>query len=185
MFCTFCGEKNKIDAEYCKSCGKKQIKELIFAGFMIRLGAYCIDMLGLLILAFCAGIIIGIFDPNSEIFDSVLLSYILWIFYSSIFLYFWSTTPGKKIYGLKVQTEEGRSLTFKTSIIRSLLQPLSTLLFGIGYWNMDKNDKKQAWHDNKARTLVIKEKEKNYIIPIILSIAGAVIYFILTVITES
>ena len=183
MFCTECGTQNQSIAQFCKNCGKELPKQ--YASFALRLGAYCADILGLIIFAVCLGFVVGIFDPESTIFDFYFIDFFIWVLYSTIFLYFSSATPGKKIYGLTVKSEYTGKITFLTAFLRSILQPISTLFFGAGYWNMDKNEKKQAWHDNTVHTVVIKEKEVNYIIPIFISILGVITYILLKIMTET
>lgn len=184
MFCTNCGVKNNQESEFCKKCGYKLNKEeLNYAGFWIRFGAYFIDLIGVMIFAFFIGLVfgfIGIGDliPTSGLGDYIF-TYALWVIYSTFFITYWSSTPGKKIYGLQVKEENEEKPKFSTALKRSLLQPFSTLLFGAGYWNMNKDEKKQAWHDKSAHTTVIMKKRANYIIPDILAILGLLLYFYL------
>lgn len=174
MFCSNCGEKNNEKAIFCKSCGLKLFKNMNYAGFWLRFGAYFIDFLGLLFLAVILGII-GFGDAISSL--GYFSDYIFWVIYSTFFLSLFSNTPGKKIYGLEVITEDKDKLSFKNALIRSLLQPLSLFFFGSGYYNMDQHDLKQAWHDKKAHTIVIvKNKKDNYMLQIILSIIGLALY---------
>ncbi len=181
MYCIHCGESNIEKAIYCKKCGKAlNKKELSYAGFWVRFGAYFIDFIGLILLAIILGLVLGILGV-SDIFTNggILIDYSLWIIYSTICLSLWSTTPGKKIYGLEVLKENEERLDFSTALKRALLQPLSFILFGAGFWNMDKNEKKQAWHDKSCHTIVIRVKKSNYILPIILTIIGFLVYLYL------
>lgn len=180
MFCTNCGTENTGSAEFCKKCGQQLFKkEMKYAGFWIRFGAYFIDFIGILLTSILVGFILGFIGMyNQEIIDNmgILFDYAIWIIYSTFFLTMWSTTPGKKIYGLKVVTEDSKELDFASSLKRSILQPISLLFFGAGYWNMDKNAKKQTSHDKRAHTLVISVRKSNYIIPAILTFVGLIIY---------
>jgi len=187
MFCTNCGTKNKDSAEFCKKCGSQLNKDILkYAGFWIRFGAYFIDFIGVLITAFFIGIILGLINMPSLVTDTgIFFGYFCWILYSTFFLAIWSTTPGKALYGLKVMKEDEEDLDFKSSLIRALLQPLSLLFFGAGYWNMDKSEKKQSWHDKSAHTIVISKKEKGYILQVILTIAGLILYFYLSSLTTT
>jgi uncharacterized RDD family membrane protein YckC len=80
------------------------------------------------------------------------------------------------LYGLRVEKEDGDSLDFGTALKRALLQPLSFVLFGAGFWNMGKNEKQQTWHDKQAKTIIVGEKKGNYIIQIIISTLGLILY---------
>ena len=180
MYCVYCGAKNKVDSTYCKACGKKMPKEKEYAGFWIRFGAYFIDFIGMLFTAFIIGVIMALLGISSLIDKiGILFDYLIWVIYSTFFLSIWSVTPGKKVYGLKVLTEEGQRLGLKTSFTRALLQPISLLFFGVGYWNMDKNSKRQAWHDRTVHTIVERENSPNLVIPIVLSVIGLIAYFYL------
>jgi uncharacterized RDD family membrane protein YckC len=180
-YCTNCGENNIEVASFCKKCGKNIVKEELYSvGFWIRFGAYFIDLIGVFLLAFLLGVIaylIGFTSLEQVSQTPFIFDYIVWVVYSTIFLALWSTTPGKKIYGIEVLRENEEKLDFSTSLKRSLLQPLSLFFFGCGYWNMNKNPQKQTWHDKKVHTIVIGKKRSNYVFPILLTIIGLIIYF--------
>ncbi len=177
MFCTSCGGKNVEYAEFCKSCGKKLFKENNYAGFWIRFGAYFVDFLGMLLVAVIFAFFAGLVGLTNFITQTgILFDYVCWIVYSTFCLNYWSNTPGKAIYGLEVLSEGGDKLDFKSALSRAFWQPWSLLFFGAGYWNMDKNEKKQAWHDKQAHTIVIHKNKKNLILPILLTIMGLIIY---------
>jgi uncharacterized RDD family membrane protein YckC len=165
MFCNKCGTENKKEARFCKDCGERTEQVDIYYGhFWIRFGAYFIDFLGVIILAIVIGFletIFGIEDIISQL--GIFGDYVVWVIYSVLCLTIWSTTPGKKIFSMEVLKESGERLDFATSFKRALLQPLSLVFFGVGYWNMSKNDKQQSWHDKNAHTIVVGEKKENYI----------------------
>jgi len=76
-----------------------------------------------------------------------LYSLLLYVFYYSLFEFYFGKTPGKFLTGTIVVTEDGNRPTFKTLLIRSIcrlipLDPLS-FLFSSG------------WHDQISRTIVI------------------------------
>lgn len=196
MNCIKCGANLTKLSKFCKICGEAQISQKLhadevtrnesdikYAGFWIRLGAYLIDFIGVILLAILLGIVLvytGIGDLSlisTEV--DYLLTYVLWVVYSTFFISLMSTTPGKKAYGLWVTNEESNSPGFISVFVRSILQPFSTLVFGIGYNNMDKNEKKQAWHDRQAKTCVMKKVKSNYILQIIISIIGLILFLYL------
>lgn len=192
MYCSNCGKHNTEDCKFCQYCGSKietvhgveSVKEegrnsekLQYCGFWIRLGAYFADFIGVILLALVFGVIeslLGMSDVLSKI--GILGDYLIWVVYSTFFLSIWSSTPGKMLYGLRVEKDNGDKLDFSTSVIRALLQPLSFIFFGAGFWNMGKNEKQQAWHDKRAETIVVGEKKGNYIIQIIISVIGLILY---------
>ncbi|KKT45689.1 MAG: RDD family protein [Candidatus Collierbacteria bacterium GW2011_GWF2_44_15] len=189
MICTKCGKVNKLSAQFCRYCGSRivDIEEGVFdkekftpAGFWIRLGAYIIDLIGILGCAVVLGFVMTIlFGESITDLPNVFWSYASYVIYSTFTLSIWSTTLGKYIYGLKVINESENNIDFGTAVKRSLLQPLSTIFFGIGYWNMDKNINKQAWHDEKSRTIVVRRK-KNLVLAYLLTIIMGVIWLILS-----
>lgn len=181
MFCNKCGVENKSDTKFCKECGLSIGQtELIYAGFWIRFGAYFADYLCFIFLVFVLGILLGLMGlfnyNNISSTADYLITITLLIAYNTLFVTLWSTTPGKKLYGLKILLEDGNKLNFVLSLKRALIQPLSFILFGAGFWNMNENNKKQAWHDKKVRTIVVREQENNYILPIFISILGVLVY---------
>lgn len=198
-YCSKCGEKTKPDDTFCYNCGNKLTtehkveeskvddktnskgnKNVEYAGFWIRLGAYAIDILGMaggaVVVWFVLSVLFG-----EEVYEwpDIVAGYFGYVIYSTFTLTIWSTTFGKYLYGLKVETESSNRLNFGRALKRSLLQPLSTVLFGIGYWNMNKNPKKQAWHDKRANTVVVRERKSlalAYIVTIIAVIIWAYLY---------
>jgi uncharacterized RDD family membrane protein YckC len=199
MFCKHCGKEIPENSKFCRYCGnrllsshkidaviEKNIKEgapgeIEYAGFWIRLGAYVIDFLGMFAGAFAIGLVIGyLFGQKTvDVLPEIFWSYFSYVIYNTFTLSIWSTTFGKYMYGLKVVTETNKPLDFGTALERSLLQPLSAFFFGVGYWNMNKNNKKQAWHDTKATTIVIREK-KNLTLAYILTLIAIIIWAYLT-----
>jgi len=180
ILCSKCGTENFTEAKFCKKCGNEMDKnDFKYAGFWVRFGAWLIDYAGVLFFSIILYIILAIlgFDPtNMDRGLDVVLTYIYMVLYFTFFIATWSTTPGKRIYGLKVVNEDGNKVSWSMSFKRALLQPLSTFLFGAGYTNMNKNGKEQAWHDRKSHTIVTQKEGVNYFFPIILSILGFIIY---------
>jgi len=178
MYCKHCGKEIPENSEFCRYCGNQlstlnkahvvvekvhQVspEKVEYADFRIRLGAYIIDFLGMCAGAFGMGALFGyLFEEDIvNALPDIFWSYFSYVIYSTFSLTIWSTTFGKYLYGLNVATEDNdESLTFGRSLKRSLLQPLSTLFFCVGYWNMEKNPKNQAWHDKSARTVVVRKQ---------------------------
>ncbi len=198
MYCKHCGEKIPKDSKFCRHCGNKIVgnrhKELSiaeemtksstkldYAGFWIRLGAYLIDYLVVGVgYIFVIGFVLGpIFGEGVWDLSNMVSSYLSFVIYNTLVLSIWSTTPGKHLYGLRILTKNKERLGFGSALGRSLLQPLSLLFFGVGYWNMNKNDKRQAWHDTKTGTIVVKEERRlvlAYILTAIAVIVWAYLY---------
>jgi len=191
IFCKYCGKELPDNSKFCRFCGNKlsktdedkdfsKAKETVkYAGFWIRLAAYCVDYSILLILL----IIVLMFFESQPSDDSYGLIFTVgYVIYSIFFLSTWSRTPGKSLLNLIVLDKKDRShLSGGQALKRSLLQILSTLFFGIGYWNMGKDEEKQAFHDKKSETVVIQTNKPStfaYIVAVVsvLFIIGLMIY---------
>lgn len=192
MFCKYCGKELPDNSRFCRFCGNKLLKNqpdedlpknkneaVTYAGFWIRLAAYCVDYS---ILFFLAVVVLMSFENNWSDDAYGLFLTAGFILYSIFFLSTWSKTPGKSLLNLIVLNKKDRShLSGGQALKRSLLQILSTLFFGIGYWNMGKDEEKQTFHDKKADTVVVQTDKPStfaYIIAIIsvLFTVGLMIY---------
>lgn len=154
--CPECKRLISSESKYCKYCGSDSSAN-VYPSFWIRLGSYVIDVLGMVVGAFFLGIIITIFGGDTDLIDESVLGYFSYVIYSTLCLVLFSTTFGKAMYGLSVVDESGNRLDLKRSLIRSLLQPFSTIFFGIGYINIKQNKYGQAWHDKIAGTIVLRK----------------------------
>ena len=194
MFCKHCGKEIPENSKFCRYCGnqllsshkihavieesinKNRLKKLEYAGFWIRLGAYAIDVLGIIVSMLLIGVALSfLFGEGVWGWSEFIWSYLSYVAYNTFALSIWSTTFGKYMYGLKVVTETNKPLDFGTALKRSFLQPLSTFFFGVGYWNMNKNNKKQAWHDTKTGTIVVRE-EKNLALAYIATVIAVIVW---------
>ena len=205
MKCTSCGKGLSKESKYCRFCGSEQTgskvvesvlahdKHIVeekehFAGFWVRLGAYIIDLIGMIagagIFGYLLGYIGGYIFGESFVLAIGDLPDFVWVYfgymiYNIPLLTIWSTTLGKYLYGLKVVDSKNDNLSFGLSLKRSLLQPFSTLFFGAGYWNINKNEKKQAWHDIKSGTVVLMKK-KNLTLAYVATIMMVIVWVYLT-----
>lgn len=194
MFCKHCGKEIPENSKFCRYCGSQllsshkihavieeninenRLEKLEYAGFWIRLGVYTIDMLGIIVSVLLIAVVLTIlFGEGVSEWPEFILGYLSCVVYSTFTLSIWSTTFGKYLYGLSVVTEKGEKLDFRTALKRSFLQPLSTFLWGVGYWNMNKNEKKQAWHDKQSGTIVIR-KRKNLALAYIFTLIGLIVW---------
>jgi len=201
MYCKYCGKEIPVNSKFCRYCGNEikmstndtktpkvgsikmvDKRKKIYGGFIIRLGAYFADLLGLLLIAFMLGTVLYMFldervvDSLLDSIPDVIYGYFAYVIYNTITLTIWSTTFGKYLYGLRVSNEDNSNLNFGESLTRSLLQPFSTIFFGIGYWKLNKNTKRQAWHDKTAKTVVTKV-EKNLIPAYIVTAIASIVWY--------
>jgi uncharacterized RDD family membrane protein YckC len=180
-FCRFCGSiLSQNSSEKSFTTNQLPVMELpnnspveeSYAGFWIRLMAYIVDIGMSILVAISIAVILilifgeGILDQFTK-YPSIY-GYILIILYNIFFLSTWSTTPGKAMCGLRVVYKNSReNISFITSILRTLLQLVSSLLWGWGYWGMKTDGYSQAFHDKKTGTVVLRRK-KSLVLPIIL-----------------
>lgn len=167
-YCHSCGRKNADQAKFCGKCGerlsdqKKESKRrpytenMQYATFIDRLLAFAIDYSIIALLMFTI-VLATEWTWSEEGMTPNIVEWIFLITYNVFFLSTWSKTPGKSLFNLIVLDKKGHHLVFSRALKRQLLQILSTLLFGIGYWNMGADDKKQAFHDKKANTVVVRQ----------------------------
>lgn len=174
------GIGNFLIHDYCRLCYADNNMQITYASFFRRFFAYILDIIicfyfflpFLTIFVFFFGTLLSL--PIRPAFDyianlpNLLFNFVVFITYSIFFLYLFSTTPGKYLLHLRVTKENNAKLDFITALVRSLLQPLSLSLFGIGYVSMTKDDQKRAWHDKVAHTVVIKISEQLNIMKTIL-----------------
>ncbi len=124
------------------------------AGFWIRVGAYLIDVVIVLVVGSILNSILGV-DP---IAGANGLGQLISIVY---FVVFWSSTGGgqtlgMRILNLKVIKTDGSELTLVQAVIRYVGLIISAIPFGIGLIWVAFDADKQGWHDKIAGTYVVK-----------------------------
>lgn len=139
------------------------------AGFVTRLVAFLIDqviigillsffsaIVGVLFQSFRLGQLLGTGDLTLQLALIPLgaASLILGLFYYVGFWLLAGQTPGKAFLGLVVIRADGRPLRPWAAIVRWLGYWLSGILF-LGYLWVLVDNRRQAWHDKLAGTLVV------------------------------
>jgi len=133
--------------------------------WLIRLIAYIIDVIIIVVATFILGVIAFIATAAT---GSVFLVGGLWITFGLFgllsILYFiildviWGATIGKRVMGLQVQTVKGARVTFGQSIIRNIskINPLLVFLDWLIAIITNGPDKRQKLTDRWAGTTVIQ-----------------------------
>lgn len=137
-----------------------------FGGFWIRVGAYFIDFVVMLIPNMLLSFLIRSMNPaDNEIEQAVIeaMSFILsqivwWVYYAVLHSSKWQASVGKMAVGLKVVDEKGNRISFGRATGRYFALYLSTLILGIGCMMVGWTKKKQGLHDIIAGTYVIKSE---------------------------
>jgi len=132
-----------------------------YAGFWIRVLAYLIDaviliVVGMLLAVLSGGAIIDI-EAQETFGITDFLSLIIGLAY---FIGFEASemqaTPGKKALGLIVTDMQGQRISYARAAGRYFGKILSGLILLIGYIMVAFTEKKQGLHDLLASTLVVK-----------------------------
>jgi uncharacterized RDD family membrane protein YckC len=111
--------------------------------FVARVADYfCCWVIAILV----AGILITIPPMN------IILTYVILLFYDFGFLITMSTTPGKKIVGLKIVSMAGTSITGRQAMMRGLGVIIPFALISPFFYK-----DRRGWHDRIANTVVVKK----------------------------
>ena len=138
--------------------------DLTYVGFWKRTVAVLVDTF--LIILVTLPILIwayGIEYLNNEHMEKGSLDFIInYVFPTIVVILLWKyyqPTPGKMIFKATiVDAKTGGKPTLKQWIIRYLGYFVSLLPFGLGYFWVAFDKKKQSFHDKLAKTLVIQSK---------------------------
>jgi uncharacterized RDD family membrane protein YckC len=139
------------------------LKEYAYAGFWIRFGAACIDLIVLLIvtgipLSLIYGPAYWSSDAMFKGFWDVAISLVLPMVAT---IWLWSqfgATPGKMALKLKVlDARTGSNPSIGRSVNRYLAYLASTLPFALGYIWIGVDKKKRGFHDMLAGTVVVRD----------------------------
>ena len=135
-----------------------------YAGFASRFLAFAVDVAVLtavfvLILAavnFVASIVTGKSTNFTRHDTWVIVAYAVWAFI--YFAYWWGLngkTPGGGLFGVQVLTDDGRDVSGRRAIGRTLAFPLSFLILCLGFLGILLGDRRRALHDVIAGTVVV------------------------------
>ncbi|RJY08967.1 RDD family protein [Aurantiacibacter aquimixticola] len=142
-----------------------------YAGFWIRVAAYLIDGILLLILQVLIGSIFGFsmgamtgLDPiaaeamaasGGGIF-TLVMTLIGVVYFVVLESSNWQATLGKKAVGIVVTDTNGQRISWLRALGRYFAKILSALILLIGFIMVAFTDKKQGLHDLICSTLVVK-----------------------------
>ncbi len=156
---------------YFESIGILVPTQANVASFWWRLLAYFIDQAIYFVVALAFGAVIGLIilysgihfeypdiNPSGQKLLFRLLEFCLLALYNAAF----EATKlqgsiGKAVCKLKVVDGMGRRITFPNALGRNFGKFLSSILCGMGFLNIFWNPRRQAWHDELAKTFVIRK----------------------------
>ncbi|HTD41298.1 MAG TPA: RDD family protein [Mucilaginibacter sp.] len=157
-------------ADYFESQGIYYPSHAILANFWWRLLAYIIDYFILFVSLVVFGTLLSLamtftgthwfesgFGSDTK-FEQNVLSVIVLAFYNATFE---STrlqgSIGKVVCKLKVVNATGERIEFATALGRNFGKILSSLVCGMGFFCVLWDKNKQGWHDQLAKTYVIRK----------------------------
>lgn len=135
-----------------------------FAGFWIRVLAYIIDIIPLVIIGVVLALVSGepLVDPDPAAPVYSFTDFIGLIIGIAYFVGFESSayqaTPGKMALGLIVVDLDGRRISPARALGRYFAKILSGLILLIGFIMVAFTERKQGLHDILASTLVVQGK---------------------------
>jgi uncharacterized RDD family membrane protein YckC len=138
---------------------------LEYAGFWLRVGAYVIDMIVMMVFFILYLVVVGLVGntagPGSAVililtFGYLFLSFAFPILYRTLLHGRFGATLGKMALGLLVVRSDSERITYLRAFGRSFAELLSSFFFGVGYLLAAFDDEKRALHDHICDTRVIR-----------------------------
>ena len=135
-----------------------------YAGFASRFLAFAADAVvltaGFLLILAAVNFVASFVTGKSVNFTRndiwVVAGYAVWAFL--YFAYWWGLngkTPGGGLFGVQVLTDDGRDVSGRRAIGRTLAFPLSFLILCLGFLGILLGDRRRALHDVIAGTVVV------------------------------
>jgi uncharacterized RDD family membrane protein YckC len=135
-----------------------------YAGFASRFLAFAVDVAiltaGFILILAAVNFVVSIVTGKSTNFSRhdtwVVVAYVIWAFI--YFAHWWGLngkTPGGGLFGVQVLTDDGRDVSGRRAIGRTLAFPLSFLILCLGFLGILLGDRRRALHDVIAGTVVV------------------------------
>jgi uncharacterized RDD family membrane protein YckC len=143
---------------------------LLWGGIAARLGALVVDGLVLFGSVMAVGLFASAIAQNPEASQTqppaATAVYLAWwllaMIYQPAFWYVFGGTPGQKALGLRVaRASDGGSLGIGGVVVRYLIFSVVTVVFPLGLISgimAAKDPYKRAWHDEVARSVVVRNR---------------------------
>ena len=171
--CPRCQSSNDLGTSFCYSCGypleepgsapfRPTVLEGVPAGFWIRLMAWLVDSvllvgIQLLLLTVLPGTSVETYYSDESLWtwpDTIMV--IVGAVYYTVGVSVYSTTVGKRVFGLYVLRPDGSKASGLRALGRHLASGLSALLLGVGYLMIAFSSDKRGLHDQICDTVVVK-----------------------------
>lgn len=128
-------------------------------GLVRRLAAILYDTLLLAAVLLVATIpSLFLIDPNAPSREHPLLT--IWLFLVSFFFFAWfwihgGQTLGMRAWRIKVQTRDGRPMSWWQAMLRFLMAIASWGVLGLGFLWVLVDKEKMTWHDRYSETVLV------------------------------
>ena len=170
--CPRCRAVNQAGSIFCFNCGlpldetapaarPRQYHAGHPAGFGVRLAAALVDVAIVTVVQLC---LIAVWPGLPEYFDSdAQLHWVdaalifLTALYHTIGVSVWSTTVGKRVFGLRVLRPDRTRVSLLRALARYLASAVSFLILGAGYLMVAFRADKRALHDIMCDTVVVRQ----------------------------
>ncbi len=173
--CPKCGSKATVMVEeladsdrwLCHSCGKKwrpgPADVARYGSMWERFTAYCADVVVIYLIVFGIYFVSGLVKRplSGEGVESQGIYFMVLFAYMVVSQVAYHTTIGKYVRGLEVCSANPAQKypSFGRILLRETVGRLvSSVLFGIGYWAADQRKRNQAWSDQMAGTVVVRNR---------------------------
>ena len=135
-------------------------------GFWIRFLAFIVDNIAGFILTLPLAAFITIdatqLDNPEYLADLQIKMYLMHLFFLVVIVACWNylaATPGKLLFKASLaNAADFKPASNMQLIIRAFVYIPSFLLFGLGFFWIGVDKRKQGWHDKLARTVVVYKK---------------------------
>ena len=181
MFCAHCGVALYDGAGFCSACGQPVsagepqtvARKVAYAGFWLRVMAWLVDSLVLVIPTLLAAALVVAFlglelPPPEEMtfgkmppmrffipMEATFLT-VHWLYFALMESSSWQGTLGKRALSIGVSDLQGRRISFGRASGRFFGKAISGMTFLVGYAMAGFTARKQALHDILAECLVVK-----------------------------
>lgn len=173
--CPGCHSFNAATSSFCADCGVTLPREASTptfggpAGFWIRLVAFVLDGVLLVIVDMILSDRLGLPDPDPERMEftrflvesipAILVSLAVSSVYAMLMVGTWGGTVGKLVLGLRVvRFSDGGRVPYGLALGRSLAELVSMLFVGLGYLWIALTPSKRGWHDYLCDTRVVRAR---------------------------
>jgi uncharacterized RDD family membrane protein YckC/energy-coupling factor transporter ATP-binding protein EcfA2 len=155
-----------IEAEAAAAASAIEVHATSYATFGRRACAHVLDWIASVIAYFIVAIAIGsVFlivelDYLADLFPSLALVLVPWLYHSLSLSSKRRATPGMRMGGIFITDLQGRRLSFLRATARHFASFLSYYIVGIGFLMQPFNKRRQTLHDRICSTVVLRRPPK-------------------------